>query len=148
MVDFKKSIINMINIFNYKGLIYILIFVIISVLLYGNYNLIEGAEAWEKQSYDKSLDEKNIKLEKISKDIKKYKLDNSVKEQERQMNIINTKNTIDSISENFQNCNSNQSSTLVLNNDGYATIVDPNYISQSLCDINNNLEANVKIQRK
>lgn len=145
MLNLKKNIINMINIFNYKFLIYFLIFIIISVLLYGNYNLIEG---WKNKSFDESINEKNKNLDKMNKDIEKFKVDNSDKERKRQMDLINTKNTIDSISEPFQNCNTYQSSTLGINNDGDTSIVDPNYISQSLCDINNNLEANVKIKKK
>lgn len=145
MLNLKKNVINMINIFNYKFLIYVLIFIIISVLLYGNYNLIEGLG---DMTLDESLNEKNINLDKMNKDIENYKVDNSVNENKRQMDLINTKNKIDSISENFQNCNSYQSSTLGINNDGDTSTVDPNYIAQSICDINNNLEANVKIKKK
>lgn len=145
MLNLKKNVINMINIFNYKFLIYVLIFIIISVLLYGNYNLIEGLG---DMTLDESLNEKNENLDKMNKDIEKFEVDNSDKEKKRQMELINTKNTIDSISEPFQNCNTYQSSTLGINNDGDTSIVDPNYISQSICDINNNLGANVKIKKK
>jgi len=59
---------------------------------------------------------------------------------------MDTEDTINTISENFQNCNSVKNNTLGLNNDDDdPSIIDPAMISESICDLNNNLRANVKI---
>ena len=71
MQNLKKSIITIINKCNYKFLIYMLIFIITIVLLYGNYNLIEG---YGDMTLDESILEKKMKLHEMDKDIKKIQL--------------------------------------------------------------------------
>ncbi len=143
MQNLKKSIITIINKCNYKFLIYMLIFIITIVLLYGNYNLIEG---YGDMTLDESILEKKMKLHEMDKDIKKNTVDNNEKNNNRKMIVMDTEDTINTISENFQNCNSVKNNTLGLNNDDDdPSIIDPAMISESICDLNNNLRANVKI---
>ena len=145
MLNLKKSIITFINKCNYKFLIYMLIFIITIVLLYGNYNLIEGATGYRDMTLDESILEKKMKLHETDQNVKKNELDNKQKNKNRKMIVMDTEDTINTISENFQNCNSIKNNTLGLNNDDDPSIVDPAMISESICDLNNNLQANIKI---